>query len=172
MCMIIKKTECLKKGIYVYVVRYIYRKQICSPFRTHTIWEMKKTYTVDEGNTKIKGRLRKKPLDQGAFHCFYTLEAADRFIDILCDNNRPGTYQIHKAWIPSGTYVAHGSIVRAYMSGGRQCLGTRRLMLSKKVSERVVEKRTYASYQYLTSADTSYKTFTHTGYAYNTGSTT
>jgi len=174
MCMLIEKTKCLKKGMYVYVVRYIHYKQILSPFHTNFIWKMKKTYTVEEGNIKIKQRLRKKTLDKSVFHCFYTQESANRFIDEMHKNNEYGKFQIHKAWIPAGTYTAEGEIVSGYIGYGRQCLGTRRLMLSKVVAERIVKQRTYA--QYSTSAATGYFTgtsyFTSTGYACGTGSTT
>jgi len=176
MCMLIKKTECLKEGIYVYVVRYIYLNKIRSPFRTHTIWKMKKTYTVEEGNVKIKRRFQNKMIESGVFHCFYSEINANRLIDAISKDNRcGGTYTVHRAWIPAGTYIAEGAIGDGYMGSGMKCLGTRKLMLSKQLIERKIESNieyTFSWEKRATFGKTTTSASTNTGYVYNTGSTT
>jgi len=176
MCMLIKKTSCLKKGMYVYVVRYIYHKQICSPFRASFTWKLKKTYTVPEGNIKIKRRFLNRAIDSGVFHSFYSEASAKKMLTRMDKDNRHGVFTIHKAWIPAGTYIAEGSIGMGSVGEGMQCLGSRKLMLSKEVDRHIIKRRMpevcWPSSYYRTSSQTTYSTSTATGYVYNTGSTT
>ncbi len=178
--MLIYRAECLEKGMYVYTVRYIYNKKICSPFQTNTIWKLKKTMTIED-NKKIRKKLWNEPPNTDVFHCMYEQRDAKSIIDGIERNSRTGKYEIYKTWIPKGTWIVHGKIADKFIGGGLPCIGSRRLMLSKKVHEHNIRSRVVFDFYNGTSVDTGYKTgsgfrssttLVPSGYVYNTGSTT
>ena len=132
MCVIVQSCWRAKKDYEVYVVRYMDKKKICSPFVRDCKWKLRKEYFIAD-YTRIKiGELA----DYNWFNVLGSLDDAERYLRAITNTKDPrGIYRIYKAFIPKSSLVIKGSVPQQKVWEGNTVLGPKMLKLITPMSE-------------------------------------